>query len=228
MYCVNCGQELAEGASVCPGCGMVAATWQGDLPEGIYRDKEGLMQWEYELNMWKNPVHLYMLVKTAFIADAFVMAIFCMIVGLSADMGLEDILSACAYICGGSLVLCLLGTLVVNIFLGGRIYQEFIMGEDGFMTVTSRKTYKRLGRFMQTGAVAGTLAWDANMVRASMDGRCNTFAVKFSELKKINEHRKNDCIEVYGDLSNYNQIYAYPHQYDFVLGYIKAHCRNLL
>ena len=58
-------------------------------------------------------------------------------------------------------------------------------------------------------------------------GRSNTYAMRFDDVKKINEHRRNDYIEIYGGLFNYNHIYVYPHQYEFVLGYIKARCQNL-
>ena len=51
--------------------------------------------------------------------------------------------------------------------------------------------------------------------------------MRFDDVKKINEHRRNDYIEIYGGLFNYNHIYVYPHQYEFVLGYIKARCQNL-
>lgn len=95
------------------------------------------------------------------------------------------------------------------------------------MHIANRKTFKKIERLMDAGAVIGAVTGDANMVGASLAGRSNTYAMKFDDVKKINEHRRNDYIEIYGGLFNYNHIYVYPHQYEFVLGYIKARCQNL-
>lgn len=227
MFCTNCGQELSPGASFCPECGTAVAS-QAGLPEGIVSDETGVLQWEYEQNMWTNPVHLYLLLKLFFIVSTCVLAFIGIIGVLVADFTFGDVLFACALIYGTSFVLCLLGVAFVNLYHGGKNYYEFVMGEEGVMHIANRKTFQKIERLMDAGAVIGTVTGDANMVGASLTGRSNTYAMKFSEVKKIYEHRANDYIEIYGGLFNYNHIYAYPHQYDFVLGYIKAHCPQVI
>lgn len=161
-------------------------------------------------------------------ASTCVLAFIGIIGVLVADFTFWDVLFACALIYGTSFVLCLLGVALVNLYHGGKNYYEFVMGEEGVMHIANRKTFQKIERLMDAGAVIGTVTGDANMVGASLTGRSNTYAMKFSEVKKIYEHRANDYIEIYGELFNYNHIYAYPHQYDFVLGYIKAHCPQVI
>ena len=207
---------------------MMGMSKGDDLPEGISVDETGVLEWEYVQNMWANPVHLYLLLKILMIVDTCILVLICIIGAVVADIEPGDMLFACGLIYGISLVLCLLGVAFVNLLHGGKNYYEFAMGAEGVMHVANRKTFDRVAKLMDAAAVIGTATGDANMVGASMAGRSNTCTMKFDEVKKINEHRKNDYIEIYSGLFNYNHIYAYPHQYEFVLGYIRAHCRNLL
>lgn len=246
MFCTNCGKALGDGAQYCSACGAavqgavpVEAESPGGagcgndraglsaLPEGIVMDETGVLHWEYVQNMWKNPVHLYLLLKIFFVVATCVLVIISVMGALVGSFQLKDIVFACALIYGTCLVLCLLGVAFVNLFHGGRNYYEFVMGAEGVMHIANRKNFAKVERLMDAGAVIGTLTGDANMVGASMAGRNNTYAMKFAEVKEIHEHRQNDYIELYESLFSYNHIYAYPHQYDFVLNYIKARCLNV-
>lgn len=232
MFCANCGQELPAGASFCPSCGMAAG--QGgrvsvtqELPEGIIIDESGILQWEYVQNMWTNPVHMYLLLKIFFIVATCVMGIICLMGGVFGDLDMRDMVFACGLIYGTCLLLCLLGVLAVNLLHGGKNYYEFVMGEEGVMHIANRKHSERLEKLMDVAFLVGVATEDPNMVGASMAGRNNAYAMKFSDVKKINEHRSNDYIEIYESMFSYNHIYAYPHQYDFVLNYIRVHCPNV-
>jgi len=239
MFCGKCGAPMPDGSGFCPACGAAVPAGaessggasrvddlagQTALPEGIVMDETGVLHWEYVQNMWTNPVHLYLLLKIFFIVGTCVLAIICTMGGIFGDFSISDMVFACAFIYGICLVLCLLGVAFVNLLHGGRNYYEFVMGAEGVMHIANRKSFAKVERLMDVCAVIGTLTGDDNMVGASMAGRNNTYAMKFADVKKIREHRQNDYIEIYENLFNYNHIYSYPHQYDFVLNYIRAHC----
>ncbi len=54
----------------------------------------------------------------------------------------------------------------------------------------------------------------------------NAMESKFANVKSIVQDRSHDLIKVRAGFE-YNQIYASPAQYDFVLSHIASHCPNV-
>ena len=257
MFCQNCGNQLNDGARFCPGCGaptggaapsqpqMNAQPPQFDtppmmqsqpgaqqtagyaLPDGIELTDDGTFFWTYEHNLWKNPTILYTILKVMLIA---VGVTFLIIAGISLSEGsldLEFMLTLGVGLTVGLVVLTLLGYAVFAMISGGKHDMLFFMDEERVVHTVMPKVADRGKRINEAAIIIGALSGNLTLTGMGMAnyGRTTTDS-PFADVKSIVQDRAHDLIKVRSGF-DFNQIYASPAQYDFVLSHIASHCPSV-
>ena len=194
----------------------------------IQRGSDGVYRWYYEMSLYKNPTVLFLICKIF----ACIVAGIWLFTGLLSmgDSGFwwDGFLSHTkifGIILAGTLVLCLLGYFLYALIMGGKYCVAFEMDEKGILhtqTAWQAEKARKAGRAaMMTGALAGSRGGFSAGIMASA-GR-NSMYSDFSKVKSVKAYPRRELIKVNERLGK-NQVYA-PRgaDYDFVLGYIKAH-----
>ena len=250
MFCPNCGNQINDGARFCPFCGVSSneapsppqtppqqqpawesqgpATMQGAggyaLPPGIERLEDGTLGWTYSQSLWSNPTILYTVLKVMMIA---VVVILLLIGGLSAiegDFDPEFFLYMTVGLIVGASILSLIGYAVYAAISGGQYNMLFFMNDDVVVHMAMPKEAKRGDRINDIAVLVGVLTGNPTLTGMGMAnyGR-NTLESNFADVKSIVQDRSHDLIKVRAGFE-FNQIYASPAQYDFVLSHIASRC----
>ncbi|ETP73281.1 hypothetical protein UYO_0747 [Lachnospiraceae bacterium JC7] len=195
------------------------------LPEGIYRDAHGTLYWEYQLDMLKNPVILFMILKIMF-AICGGIALFLMILMLINDEDFIDALKMGAIIVfgmGGFIaVLTLISWFIVVAIHGAQYIVVHRMNENEVLHMQTRQE-KNVSRKMRGALlIVGLLSRNPSSVGLAMGAR-EEMTSSFRDVKAVIASRGHDLIKV-NNVLLHNHVYAYPHQYEFVFNYIASHC----
>ena len=206
-----------------PSIGIVARRWvthnQTDIfPSGI-TNEDGKLRWSYAINLWRQPILLYPLVK--------IMAVFLVIVVISATAtaGVAGLLWALAG--GSAFTLTVVGLtyLIMALVHRGRYVILFEMDETGVLHQTEPRQNKKA----RSLGVAAILIGRASGIRTISDVGVNAggsvFYSRFAQVKTVKAVRKYDLIRVNAPFV-WNQIYASPEQYGFVWEYITSRCKG--
>lgn len=242
MFCSNCGSPLTEGARFCPSCGAsvngaetpaapvpppmadAVPTAGLPLPEGIERAPDGSLCWTYEQSLWKNPSILYTLLKVMLVVDVIVVVMIGVISAITGDFDLTMTLTVGAVVMVISVLLALIGYAVFALISGGKHEMLFIMDETRVIHTLMPKEAERGRRISDAAILVGALTGSLSTMGAGMASRGReTMISPFAEIQSIEQDRGHDCIKVRCGLY-FNQVYASPVQYDFVLSHIAAHC----
>ena len=246
MFCPTCGNQINDGARFCPFCGAPAneapapqmppppafgaqgTATQGAgnyaLPPGVECLEDGTLCWTYSQSLWSNPTILYTVLKVMLIA---VLLVTLFIAGLSImedDFDIVETLMIGGGLAVGMTVLSLLGYAVYAAISGGKYNMLFFMNDDLIVHMAMPKEAKRGDRINDIAVLVGALTGNPTLTGMGMAnyGR-NTLESKFTDVKSIVQDRSHDLIKVRAGLK-FNQIYASPAQYDFVLSHIASHC----
>ena len=243
MFCPNCGAQLPDDTRFCPQCGTaIGETAQtagggeppaGDrleqdpgLPEGIFRDENGAYHWVYHMNMLRNPVPLFSVFKIFFFivtGISLLMALLTLGDGLMEALKLFGImffgLNALFFVLG------LIAWGIMSITRRGRYVFEHMMNEEMVASIQTEEEMKRSRRLGALGAAAGAAGGNlgAAGLAIAQGSRGEMFPSYYGDIKELIAERNMDVIKVNNTLRR-NQIYAYPHQYEFVWNYITSHC----
>ena len=243
MFCAKCGNPINDGAHFCPFCGAPAggtpapqqqpasgtppAMQQGTgciLPPGIESIEDGPFYWTYAQSLWSHPTILYTVLKVMLIAVLIIMLIFGGIGLTDGSFEVSELLITGAGLTVGMTVLSLIGYAVFAAVSGGTYNMLFIMDEDCVMHTVLPKEAAQGNRISDAAAIVGVLTGNPTLAGMGMAncGR-NSMTSSFAEVKSIVQDRAHDLIKIRAGLE-FNQIYASPAQYDFVLSYIASHC----
>lgn len=244
MFCTNCGAQLPDSSRFCNKCGVavdgaVTGTRQEEmqggeefiqdpfLPEGIFQDEDGAYHWKYHMDMMRNPVPLFTLMKL------FLIICFCMgaLLGLSVLIGGGDPMDAFqafavpAFGIGAFfMVLSLIAWCIMMLTRGGCYTFEFLMTEDQVVTIQTKEERERAKNLAAAGFVLSLLDKNLTMAGASMAVAAgDVFTSRYTDVKAVIAARRHDLIKV-NNVLQHNTIYAEPHQYEFVWNYITSHC----
>ena len=124
----------------------------------------------------------------------------------------------------GMTILSLLGYAVYAAISGGKYNMLFFMNDTLVVHMAMPKEAKRGDRINDIAVLLGALTGNPTLTGMGMANyRRNTLTSHFSDVKSIVQDRPHDLIKVRAGLK-FNQIYASPAQYDFVLSHIASHC----
>ncbi len=248
MFCPNCGSRMNDGARFCPSCGAPAnevplpqqpmdappafgsqgPAMQGQsgysLPPGVECLEDGTLCWTYSQSLWSNPTILYTVLKVVLIV-ALLVTLF--IGGLSVvegDFDIGETLMIGGGMAVGMTVLSLLGYAVYAAISGGRYNMLFFMNDAIVVHTVLPREASRGDRINDMAVIVGALTGNPTLAGMGLAnyGR-NSMTSNFTEVKSIVRDRSHDLIKVRAGFE-FNQIYASPAQYDFVLSHIASRC----
>lgn len=197
-----------------------------DLPPGIDQLEDGTFYWTYSQSLWSNPTILYTVLKVMMIAVMLVMLFIGGLAIMEGNFDWGEMLLVSGGFAAGFAILSLIGYAVFAAISGGRYNMLFFMNDSivVHMVMPKDKTGEHISDVaIIVGALTGNLTL-AGMGMANY-GR-NAMESKFANVKSIVQDRSHDLIKVRAGFE-YNQIYASPAQYDFVLSHIASHCPNV-
>ena len=213
-----------------PAFGPSPSTRQGTgyaLPPGIEYLEDGPFYWTYSQSLWSNPTILYTVLKVVLITVLILMLIIGGIGLMDDSFEVSEILIIGGGLAVGMTGLSLIGYAIFAAVSGGKYNMLFIMDEDCIMHAQMPKEAARGDTISDVAGVVGVLTGNLTLMGTSMAqyGR-HTMTSAFSKVKSITQDRAHDVIKIRAGVE-FNQIYANPAQYDFVLSYIASHCPNV-
>ena len=246
MFCQNCGNQLSDNANFCPSCGTPAPqmtqppmdeasafgpkepagreTGGSALPPGIERLEDGTLCWTYYQSLWSNPTILYTLLKVMGVAVLIVMLIIGGIGLIEGSFAASEMLMVGGGLALGMTVLSLIGYAVYAAVSGGEYGMLFFMNDAIIVHMAMPKEAKRGDRINNAAILVGALTGNLTLAGMGWANRgLNAMESKYAEVKSITQDRAHDLIKVRSGFE-FNQIYAAPAQYDFVLSHIENHC----
>ena len=151
-------------------------------------------------------------------------AIVILIAGVAGGFKMKNLLMLGGGLALGAIVLSLIGYAIFAAISGGKYNMLFHMDDDCVVHVQMPKEAERGDAISDVAGVVGVLTGNLTLMGTSMAqyGR-HTMTSTFANVKSITQDRAHDLIKIRAGVE-FNQIYAYPAQYDFVLSYIANHC----
>ena len=251
MFCKNCGNQINDGARFCPSCGAPAsgaaaqqpaqqpmdappafgtqepamgAAESYALPPGIECLEDGTLCWTYFQSLWSNPTILYTVLKVMMIAVLLVTLLIGVLSVMEGGFDLGEILMIGGGLAVGMTVLSLIGYAVYAAVSGGEYGMLFFMNDTIIVHMAMPKEAKRGDRVSDMAVLVGALTGNLTLAGMGLANRGrNAMESNFAEVKSIVQDRAHDLIKVRSGFE-FNQIYASPAQYDFVLAHIASHC----
>lgn len=198
------------------------------LPEGMLRDNDGNIRWEYHLDMIRNPYILSMLTKLMFFGTFIFGLIFAVAFGSDAGSFGDAVVLFFAIFLGFGAGISLLIAIVYFIMLGigGSFYTvEYLMTQEyiNFLLVGSDKGEKHRKRVHEWLTIVYLLSRGHS--DALVDFEPNKHMIsEYKDVRKVTPDREHNLIKLKHRVFT-NRIYVAPHQYDFVLNYLTTHCQ---
>ena len=187
-------------------------------PDGKYR-------WVYELDMYKNPTILYLVLKIF----GFLIAIPCllMFIPLLKGESLEYVWDKSKYalLLFGIFFLCVfVGYIIVANMYGGKYVVMFEMDEDGVLHRQMKKQVKKAKAMSNLLILAGLVSGNpARVGQGLLTATYTSSYSTFTRVRKVKPYRKRNLIKVNG-LLYHNQVYMEDEDFDFVYDYIRTRC----
>ncbi|MDD3214331.1 MAG: hypothetical protein PHY64_11690 [Eubacteriales bacterium] len=188
-------------------------------------DDHGVYRWTYEMNLLKNPVvGLTVLKIFASILAGIALFLFFLTLGEGFAEAAGVFVRMIGYGLPVIIVLVLLALGITALLQGGSYRVQFTMDEHGITHRQDKAQFVRARKAAGWTALLGSLAGNPSATGAGiLAGLKGASKSDFRKVKSIKPRRVFHTILLRGGME-FNQIYAAPEQYEFVLAYIRAHC----
>ena len=247
MYCKNCGNPVDENARFCEHCGaFLSAAPAAETPHGentlafpknapltvtdrVVRGEDGVYRWRYDVNLFTNPMFLWLVWKIFFCILLVGFAIMCVIDMIDSfsffKEQLPETLKMFGIFTAGMTVLVLLGYLLYAAIMGGKYSVIFEMNEQGVNHKQIPAQAKKAKKIAAATAVAGMAAGKIGTVGVGLNASRTEMYSDFQKVRKVKAQPGLHVIKV-NNRFNHNQVYAKSEDFDFVYNYIVSHCPN--
>lgn len=184
---------------------------------------DGVYRWPYELDLYHNPVILFLVMKIIFWSFFGIWAFTILISANEVRFWWEGFWQDTKVF--GILIAVILALTVISYFIyaaimGGKYCVVFEMDEKGIRHTQMAKQVKKAEAMSFIVALAGLAAKNPTAMGAGLlsGSRTSTYT-EYKRAKKMQVLRRRNTIKLNETFSK-NQIYAEPEDFDFVLDYI--------
>ncbi len=197
------------------------------VSKNITLGEDGVYRWVFELNLYKNPTILFLIWK---IFGCICFGIWLFILLLAAFKGhftrdFLDITLGFFLFTLGFMVLCLVGYLFYAMMVGGKYCVLFEMDERGVNHIQMEPQVKKAELIGMLTMILGAAAGKPGVVGTGLLAKTRTSMYSsFDTVESVEAFPRRNLIKV-NELLSKNQVYAADEDFDFVLGFIRAHTK---
>ncbi len=251
-FCANCGRQLYDGSRFCASCGAPSAvpnsasvqpmmnqnpmgygmnvTSGGNIPNGIVIDGNGALHWHYTKKMISHPEVLLKFIKIY----SIIMAVTIVFIGIIVCIEEEDVADTLPPILGIGVLMIVGGAaasflvwLIVCAVKGNTTEMDFELNAREVIYRSSAQDARRNKRIARTAQVVGVVTANPQLFLQGtlVNANAEQQATGLSGVTCIELRRRNQMMWVKTGPVNY-VVYAYPHQYDYILNTLRARCPN--
>ena len=200
-----------------------------NVTKNITLGEDGVYRWVYELNLYTNPTIIFLIWKIFGYICLGMWLLMLLLAAAEGDFREEffDITQNCLLFALGFMMLCLVGYLVYAMIMGGKYCVLFEMNEHGVNHIQMKPQVKKAEAIGLLTVLVGLAAGRPGVVGTGLlAGARTSMYSSFDAVKSVEAFPGRNLIKV-NELLFKNQVYAEKEDFDFVLGFIRAHtnCR---
>jgi len=184
---------------------------------------DGKLRWVYDLNLYKNPTILFLVLKIFFwicFGIWLLIVILELFNSFNVWSNIWKLTKFAVILTAGWLLFCTVCYYLYALVMGGNYCVLFEMDNEGIMHKQMRNGVKRAKILGAITAMGGIATGNYNTMGAGiLAATKSSMYSSFKGVKSIEVFRSRNVIKVNSSL-NYNQVYAENKDFDFVLDYI--------
>ena len=196
-----------------------------NVTKNITLGDDGVYRWVYEMNLYRNPTILFLTWKIfAYTCLGFWLLV--MFFTYDDDFWWDGFLRSAELvliITAVFMVLALVGYLVYALIVGGKYCAMFEMDENGVNHIQMPPQVKKAELIGALTTLVGIAAGRPGVIGTGLlaAARTNMYS-SFGAVKSVEAFPGRNLIKV-NEMLFKNQVYAEKEDFDFVLGFIRAH-----
>ena len=200
-----------------------------NMTKNIALGEDGVYRWVYELNLYTNPTIIFLIWKIFGYICLGMWLLMLLLAAVEGDLAEEffDISQTCFFFTLGFMTLCLVGYLIYAMMVGGKYCVLFEMDERGVNHIQMEPQVKKAELIGMLTMLVGAAAGKPGVVGTGLlAGARTSMYSSFDAVQSVEPFPRRNLIKVNEFLCK-NQVYAADEDFDFVLGFIRAHtnCR---
>lgn len=194
---------------------------------GIFKGKDGVIRWVYEMNMWKNPTLIITVWKILLLVALFpALLVFILSLGDGFGAALLTMIKIYALVALIVSALMLLAYPLVTFIYGGQYCVLFEMDKNGVKHIQMHKQFKQNQVLSMITVLAGIAAGNVQTTAAGvLAGTKQSIYSTFDKVKTVRINQKRNVIFLSENLSH-NQVYASAEAFAFVENFIVSQCKK--
>ena len=196
------------------------------ISENITLCADGKYRWQYDVNLFKNPTVLILILKVLLIPFAAIM-VFVNVIDII-NWGFNNFLSNLKIFGIVFLVLVavvLLSYLIYAAIMGGKYCVIFEMDEKGINHRQIPSQAKKAKKIAGAAVAGGIATGNFSTIGAGIAASRTEMYSEFSRIKKIKIYPRRNLIKI-NETLEHNQVYAADVDFEFVKNYICERCPN--
>ena len=195
----------------------------------IVRGDDGVYRWIYELNLFKNPVILFVIWKILVFS---LIGVWFFVVIIS--IGERDFFPTTflklskvfALLIAVMLIIGLIAYLLYAAVIGGKYCVLFEMDDKGIKHTQLPGQFKKAALLSDAAVLLGLASGNLTAAGSGLISKSRySITTNWSKVKSISVHPKINTIKV-NELLNKNQVYVSDKEFEFVRHFIEEHCVN--